>query len=387
MNADFHYYVTYIAARRAGFSNAESLTVARAAQYVDVSDPSYVKAELLGGVDSPTATTETAAQMLMKNVSTKPRELAETRAIWTSFHFLPGNAVDDPGRREYAGATRWALRKIHADEMDDFRLVCQPNSQLAEKMIVETASHAREPWFLHLVGIRMHVLADTWAHRCFAGVPSWWLNEVKGDPRWTGRGEKIDFAHTLSIKGVVPSVPFTCTPLAPSCDSYNYLGHGRMGHVPDLPCARYAFEPQWAGGSVRKDNPAEFMSAFKQMVAAMRYLIGVRDGNASSFSCRNPWEPVDVGGKALLDLLAEKFELNSVKPESYRIEDAHKVWAGLCKRESGVASDFPEFEEKTWLEAAMRLNNQTAGHVAGEDYYWFNKAAAHHRFFVQSEIS
>ena len=50
------------------------------------------------------------------------------------------------------------------------KLVCYPDSYVAEDMVTACiAGHHRE-YGLHRLGITMHVLADTFAHQGFAGV-------------------------------------------------------------------------------------------------------------------------------------------------------------------------------------------------------------------------
>lgn len=68
MNAGFHYYATYVAARFAGHSSNESITIARAAQYIDESSASLIKSELLGVNPSstPTPTIESFERLAKK---------------------------------------------------------------------------------------------------------------------------------------------------------------------------------------------------------------------------------------------------------------------------------------------------------------------------------
>ena len=60
--------------------------------------------------------------------------------------------------------------------MNKYRLICGPNGTLV-KDIVELAKG--KP--LQSVGIAMHVLADTWAHRNFAGTPSLAINNTNDE--------------------------------------------------------------------------------------------------------------------------------------------------------------------------------------------------------------
>jgi hypothetical protein len=55
-------------------------------------------------------------------------------------------------------------------------LVCLPNSPLVREMINDLIANHRDD--LHFIGLRMHVLADTWAHMYFAGIPAWYINDA-----------------------------------------------------------------------------------------------------------------------------------------------------------------------------------------------------------------
>ena len=53
------------------------------------------------------------------------------------------------------------------------------------------------------------------------------------------------------------------------------LGHGRAGHLPDYSFAVYRYIPSWDDyNDLIKDNPKDYMYAFRQMIYAMKYLRG-----------------------------------------------------------------------------------------------------------------
>lgn len=49
-------------------------------------------------------------------------------------------------------------------------------------MINDLAVHRDENYYLYLLGIRMHVLADTWVHEGFSGTCNWWINDLASTP-------------------------------------------------------------------------------------------------------------------------------------------------------------------------------------------------------------
>lgn len=57
-------------------------------------------------------------------------------------------------------------------------MLCLTNSPLVANMVNDLLNHQDQPYLPHLIGVRMHVLADTWAHTYFAGTPSWCVNEA-----------------------------------------------------------------------------------------------------------------------------------------------------------------------------------------------------------------
>ncbi len=51
------------------------------------------------------------------------------------------------------------------------------------------------------------------------------------------------------------------------------LGHGRAGHLPDIAFIKYKYMPAWGKwNEIIKDNPSDYLCAFKQMVYALKYL-------------------------------------------------------------------------------------------------------------------
>ena len=245
---------------------------------------------------APTPTVESMGTMARKNINISREELSESRRIWTSFHFLPGNRSEDAPVKEYQGETSWLLRKIKDEELQDMRLVCFPNSSLAEDMVNDLVGKPVDcsSGTLHLLGLRMHALADTWAHQGFAGVNSYWFNEVEGKPTWVKSNEEIPFKVKVRMTAVEVGSPFLCTPPAPSFDSYSYAGHGRIGYVPDMPYACFRFHPHWSHGNIERNNPEEFMRAFLQMVKA---LMCVRQGRR--FAARTYWNPSGLAARVV----------------------------------------------------------------------------------------
>ena len=257
MQEDFHYYATYCAAFLAGYTHEESQQICYSAQLVDLCSRTFLRK--IGG---PAAAATTQLQLELMDARTDPAGLQDITRIWASFHFLPRDLyAEAPGGKRYR---------------NKYRLICGPNGELTTDT-VELAKGRGLP----AAGLAMHVVADTWAHQYFAGTPSLVINNT--DYYFyeiLGRGEnstdrKIDFRHSVSAPDDIENSKYTNSGYQSSENHIMNLGHGRAGHLPDYSFIRYRYLPAWGRyEEVVKDNPSDYLHAFCQMVAALRYLRG-----------------------------------------------------------------------------------------------------------------
>jgi len=152
MDIEFHYYITYLIAARAGFSPEDALTLAHASQYVDDNNAPYT-------IDKRQKSEFTNSISQTLNI-TKPQK--ERLEIYPVFHFIPGNRFADTAKRK-DGSTH--------------PLNTTPNSDHANA-ILDLALESRD--FL-LIGIACHDYVDTWAHQNFVGCDDD-FNSIKGFP-------------------------------------------------------------------------------------------------------------------------------------------------------------------------------------------------------------
>lgn len=256
MQLDFHYFATYCAAFLAGYPHAESLRIAYSAQFVDCCSRT-----LLSKIGGPSSAATTQLQLELMEANTDPVGLQDITRIWSSFHFLPGDL--------YADRKRCSKRYLKK-----YRLICNTNGSL----LVDTVELARDK-SLEAVGLAMHVLADTWAHRYFAGTPSLVINNTNHDffeiiPEGDGFTERlIRFNHNPSSADDPETGTYTNSLFQSNENSIMNLGHGRAGHFPDYSFARYRYMPAWGNYElILKDNPSDYIHAFKQMIYAMKCL-------------------------------------------------------------------------------------------------------------------
>jgi len=327
MQIDFHYYATYCAAYMAGYSHDESMIIATSAQLTD-----ECSVTMLNKIHGPKAAATTQLQLELMDTKLDFLSLQDITRIWASFHFLPYDLYATfPKRRNKA-------------YMDKYRLICKPNS----KLLVETVELAKEK-DLQAVGLAMHVLADTWAHSYFAGVPSLVINntnfqfyEIKDD-----KEVPVSFIHNPKTPDNLEISRYTNSLYQGTEFSVMNLGHGRAGHLPDYSFIRYKYLPAWGDYSeIIKDNPSEYMKAFGQMIHAMKYLRGEYESFSTEYyedECIEPWK------EDIRAILTKRQLLSS--------ED----WKAFGKKLSGY--DIPDFEiteyEKEYITAKKEEKNNT----------------------------
>ncbi len=350
MNQDFHYYGTYCAAILAGYTAEESLSIAYCANFVD-----FCTRSLLVRIKGPLSAATSMQQLEMMDSGVDLISLQNITRIWSSFHFLPGDL-------------HAARRECGRRYLNKYRLICNPNGELA----AATVKLAKDKG-LEAAGIAMHVLADTWAHRYFAGTPSLVINNTNeyfyellpGENGFTRR--QIRFMHNPAAEDDPETGRYNCSVYQPNENSVMNLGHARAGHLPDYSWIRYIYLPAW--GEFRellKDNPSEYMHAFRQMVYALRFLRGDYEDFQTA---RYDTEKVDSLAEEITRIL-ETRQLN-----------ASADWKALGEKLSGVP--IPDFDIEThqaeyvqadaiaredtllgrFLKAALAQKSMVTGHI------------------------
>ena len=329
MQKDFHYYATYAAAILAGYTHEESLTICYSDQLTDLCSKSF-----LSGLGGPLSAATTQLAMEMADAGTDMISRQNITRIWASFHFLPGNL-----NAERKGCSKLYLHK--------YSLICNPNSDL----VVETVNLGKSS--LQATGIAMHVLADTWAHRYFAGTPSLVINNTDSWffellPEGEGfRERRITFRHNPTAPDDLEKGIYTNSLFQGSENAIMNLGHGRAGHLPDYSFIRYKYLPAWGDyEEVIKDNPRDYYMAFCQMIEAMKALRGSApafEKDRYDFEAAAPYEE----------------EIRAILEK--RQPDACEDWKAFGEKLSGQT--VPDFDlqqyQKEYLDAAPEEKNGT----------------------------
>ncbi len=151
MDKEFHYNITGIIAKRAGFSEEEALTIAHASQLVDDNDT-------LRFIHDEDSDTEYEVYISQTMDILKPKH--QLMRIYPIFHFLPGDPMATSARRSDG--------KMHI-------LTTTPGNNLAHESM-KAAIEEKGGHRLHRLGVATHAFVDTWAHQNFVG----WYDGING---------------------------------------------------------------------------------------------------------------------------------------------------------------------------------------------------------------
>jgi hypothetical protein len=171
MDIEFHYYMTFLIAAKAGFGQDDAYTIAYSSQYVDDND-------MIFEINKDNA-------QYYRNYISQTMNILKPKSklfrIYPLFHFIPGQPLF-PG----------ALRRDGSMNL----MNTTPDSRNVNLIFDETLKSGN----LYYIGITTHSYVDTWAHQNFVG----YYNEFN------------------SMSGVLEK-------LTPN------IGHADAGHNPDWP--------------------------------------------------------------------------------------------------------------------------------------------------------
>ncbi|WP_342619801.1 DUF6765 family protein [Rhodoferax sp. GW822-FHT02A01] len=354
MQIDFHHAVTYVATRLGGLSHEQASTVAHAAQYVDDATNDG-PLEFDDGQRYVRVTSAHKTLQMLEN-----GDAADNRLVWVPFHFLPGN--ETPAAYTDAG------------DLIIHRMMCKPNSVVAQQMVNDCIVKQDLPFAPHRLGIALHTYADTWAHQQFVGI--------------------ICDVNRLKSVQVLPDPSYVNDPVygdltsgATQFKEYvaNHLPVGHAGAVtlPDLPFLKWSFVRE-NGEKVSRNNPIDFLSAVSGVFnMARRYV------------ARNPDLPSIDLNAADLGLIQHLFETTLFIEGERR----HPVWLNAIQQGQfsfGPANAaYVEQGPGSWKFAALGADpDEETGDerfhfdesFLASDWKRFHDAVQYHRLFILHEL-
>ncbi|GEM_PF-4892288 len=326
-----------------------------------------------------TVTAVMSAKMMQKGGGRKPWFILS----WSAFHFLPnldrvgpsantGTAPDY--RQRYAFITEKTRLVGNAEILKkEQMLICYPDSKLARAMIDDTkkavtgagitlekptgapndiyqyinytlsdktildtfieynGGFSPQEFIIALVGVRLHVFADLWAHQGFAAARSPRINDACRDSFHVRHSEGKWFREVDAKshkKGFT-----TKDKILPS----SHYGHGNAYTYPDLPSYQYRYVRPFDHRVIIRDNPIEFANAYSAMYDLLKDLKTTVFSTSGSTTANDHFTP---------DKFSQDFWRNHfIKSE----ENAHEKKPRNARLRSLASRDLDSTQKKQFI--------------------------------------
>lgn len=286
MDMNFHYYAVRVIAEKAGFNSDDAQIIAQFSQYVDdftfssafnvESVPQIAQKMYMDGKFHPVKTGITSMKSLLED---------EQRSVVMPFHFIPPTPITVENHTYVTVPAHFQDGSLISRMLDG---------------IITQAVWKGVPFSPMLLGIVMHVFADTWAHQSFNAY------HVDANKGWVQTAEVIlPYAIKPKTFGIYEDLPA--------------IGHAKFGTAPDESALRYTSYKQDATGSInpvpRRYNTEVFCDCAMEMFRALYH--------AKSFGRAAPTVQEMQDLRAILYI---GFAIDEHKDNN--ILSAH--WKGIC---------------------------------------------------------
>jgi hypothetical protein len=339
MQYDMHYYAIYTLASAAGIPRPDAETIALASQSVDDQCIEDFRQLPTGEAVYGIATAHhplNAGERVLSHIHD------DSRLVWLPFHFFPGNT----------GSTF------------SERLITRKNSPLINHLldfyISPQSIDANKPYILELLGIALHVYADTFSHYGFSGIAA-------ADNRVTPNSIVLD---TESLHpSIIAYLQHKAQELSANLANIGRLGHGGVLTYPDLPYLRWSYEDAHQV-RIARDNPADYLDAcaylYDRLVdfAKLYYL--------DAYPPTAPWRTL----KASIQLLIQTPGTGDMREENWLDAIAKNEIPGVTEVPSRYSSARWQEDFNTWV------NEKELQTLRESTQYKFICAAYYHRDFV-----
>uniref|UniRef100_A0A7V4N3P2 Uncharacterized protein n=1 Tax=Thermodesulfobacterium geofontis TaxID=1295609 RepID=A0A7V4N3P2_9BACT len=248
-------------------------------------------------------------------------------------------------------------------------MLTRANSVVAQKIIDHFLSLPLKSYSLHLLGVILHVYADTWSHQNFMGLEHD-MNDVKN--------LKVEGETKQSIKDLLERLKEKIAEYA-----FPKLGHAQAGTIPDEPYRIWEYE-DYKGRYFKISNLERSLDAAQNCYMVLLKFLK----SFPQFSTRLsiPWQ----------NIVNKIGELFSIKGD---LEDRKTVWKEAI---SNGEFDFElenkdiglSYNDREWFKAAVEVikkEGEPDKYIRKEgfeksNWKYFHDAAAYYRFFVLHEI-
>ncbi len=316
MDTEFHYYINYIIALRAGFAPETAYKIAYSAQYVDDNTEHYTVVQK-SNLD------------LYSNILTQSMNptlgVKDMISIYPVFHFIPGDDIIKSSSLRRDGECRY--------------MTTTPNNKLARSCLINALKSSDPYW----IGIASHAFADTWAHQNFTGLKDTYNCVEKHQTNKSILGKNL-----LGLSA--------------------YVGHADVFLLPDTPNSIWY---DYRLKDMKIDNNQRFLDAAKNMFEMyLKYtdkslLVNIPSDPTST------WNELEMAIKAIFvsdlefleSFLGKYYEIKSKSTllimkilginKFYRIE-FYKQLAKKIEDELRVkTSEFDKYNKNKWINKAL----------------------------------
>ena len=339
MQKDFHFYAIYALARRAGFNPQEAEIVAYASQFTDDAYSTEAIYTMEGGVFLPVQTSHNYHgiewyESLSQEIGFR---------VWIPFHFVPGLEAQTENLFE-----RLRVRPVKYGE-----------NNLLNALFFSLKEARRKPFALYLLGIYLHVLADTWSHQGFIGLTRQ-ENDVSeleiNRKRFRSFGDFLRFLQDELEEAIHDVFPKT--------------GHAEALFVPDEPFRKWSYRDFW-DELHRIDNVERSVSGARE---CWRFIKAFRGEEEKGF------EKIE---QRLADLFSREGKLEE-RCQWWREAISEGVFFECTSEEKEVS-----YDPGRWLEEAVVRGAEGLKAKEGferSSYYHFHQAARLYRYLWQENF-
>lgn len=412
MDSDFHYYGTGTAALQAGFTPHDATLIGNVAQYVDWFNNDYWSFwRMVDAQGNPIKNAKDQPyqyefpQLSVQRIDWKMVHDYEYN-IWNAFHFPPGNLPyqTDNGGWQQAFCEQHVIRQTNLGEGEVDKL-CRPFSKFALDLINDTITQFKalsaasgddlaqlaaqllaprercpvndgKKLALYFLGVRMHVLADTWAHQDFTGEPNerinaaGFLNYVYAKDQ-AGEYQETTWTGTIWVLGKDTD----CAAAPRGIGSKACAGHGQMGHFPDYSWLHFKYPAAWlpeGTTSHHRDNPKEYNEAWSWL----SFVMGLCNGQKSDSDL-----PESVASD-IEEVMNTWHHLSN--QELVAIEKSEELWRKTALGKSLPDRWDPEERKPLGLYDGLATTRHSYIHVVQDStlHYMETAAAMHYQFCV-----
>jgi hypothetical protein len=329
MRRDFHFHVVYVLALAAGMNQRLAHKVAYASEHVDNSKEKDVIIFANGG---QTQTLRSAHKMLSLKMYTDQTGLG----IYMPFHFFPSCTGDD------------FFQKV----------LCYPRSRGLAELKHSLLNNSNKPFGPHLVGIGLHVIADSYAHQGFNAL---------NDPR--NRASRLKIENDVFMNVLFKLKPFF---LPPFC-------HLKVLTCPDEPACQWSYQ-NYEKKRVSRNNLPYYHEAVEEIYDLFKEELYKVVPHWYDFEHEMAYDEV-------MDLVGKMLNLNM--PHHQRLQAWDRAW------DLSFFDDMPKpiYDEKAWFNESIDIKKwgpfksyYRKKDYASSDWKLFQDALRYHVFTCKNEI-